>query len=471
VIDFPASPTLGQQFTAAGVTWTWDGTKWTASGLSVAYLPLTGGTLSGNLTVAPATGIGSISIAPVASTASLVLNRSANNFNSIIDFQSAGSPRWRLYLPTNEAETGGNAGSNFNLSSFGDNNAALPTNLVINRASGAATFGGNIIAPGISAPQAIGDNRIINGDMRIDQRNNGASGTATNAYTVDRWVYGATQAGKATWQRQPAAFTFPYTLNIVGISAYTPLATDFFGIYQAIEADMISDFRWGSASAQPVTLSFWFYAGVAGTFSGSIRNYASTRSYPFTFTVPTVSTWTQFVINIPGDTAGTWVMQGNVGALLVSFDFGSGANYRGPANAWAAANYVGVTGTANIIAVPNSVYLTGVKLEIGSVATPFPRLTMARALADCQRYFLQTILTCRFPSTGAGAYGNSFMMFPTTMRASPTSALVTAPTAISNVNSSAATPLSNVCARFELIATAAGDCYNLNPVYSFSAEL
>ena len=40
VIDFPASPTLGQQFTAAGVTWTWDGVKWTASGLSVAYLPL-----------------------------------------------------------------------------------------------------------------------------------------------------------------------------------------------------------------------------------------------------------------------------------------------------------------------------------------------------------------------------------------------------------------------------------------------
>jgi len=322
---------------------------------------------------------------------------------------------------------------------------------------------------GVSA--GANENRIINGDMRIDQRNNGASGTAINAYTVDRWAYGATQAGKAQWQRQPAAFTFPYALNIVGISAYTPLATDNFNITQAIEADMISDFRWGSASAQPVTLSFWIYVGAAGTYSGSIRNYAGTRSYPFAFTVPTVSTWTQFVINIPGDTAGTWVMQGNVGSLQVVFDLGSGANFRGPANAWAAANYTGVTGAANIIAVPTSIYLTGVKLEIGSVATPFPRLTMARALADCQRYFLQTILTCRFPSTGAGAYGNSFMMFPTTMRASPTSTLVTAPTVIGNVNSSAASPISNVCARFELIATAAGDCYNLNPVYSFSAEL
>ena len=28
MIDFPASPTVGQMFTAAGVTWTWDGVKW-----------------------------------------------------------------------------------------------------------------------------------------------------------------------------------------------------------------------------------------------------------------------------------------------------------------------------------------------------------------------------------------------------------------------------------------------------------
>ena len=35
----------------------------------------------------------------------------------------------------------------------------------------------------ISAPIFMGDNRIINGDMRIDQRNNGASGTAT-------WLHG-----------------------------------------------------------------------------------------------------------------------------------------------------------------------------------------------------------------------------------------------------------------------------------------
>ena len=54
----------------------------------------------------------------------------------------------------------------------------------------------------ISAPIFMGDNRIINGDMRIDQRNNGASGMTINIYTVDRWKYLATQAAKFNWQRQ-----------------------------------------------------------------------------------------------------------------------------------------------------------------------------------------------------------------------------------------------------------------------------
>ncbi len=31
VIDFPTSPTVGQQFTSGGITWTWDGVKWTAA--------------------------------------------------------------------------------------------------------------------------------------------------------------------------------------------------------------------------------------------------------------------------------------------------------------------------------------------------------------------------------------------------------------------------------------------------------
>ena len=106
----------------------------------------------------------------------------------------------------------------------------------------------------------MGDNRIINGDMRIDQRNDGASGTATG-YTVDRWNYygdSGEQGNVAAITRRPARrWGFRTVFSFTSSSAYTPLAADYFHFTQAIEADMVSDFAWGTANAQPVTLSFW----------------------------------------------------------------------------------------------------------------------------------------------------------------------------------------------------------------------
>ena len=139
----------------------------------------------------------------------------------------------------------------------------------------------------VATAMGLGDNRLINGDMRIDQRNNGASGTATGVYTVDRWVYGASQAGKGTWTRGAAGASlvslgFGYILQFTSSSAYTPAAGENFQFQQSIEADMVSDFAWGTPNAQPVTLSFLAVSSLAGTFSGSITNYAATRSYPFT---------------------------------------------------------------------------------------------------------------------------------------------------------------------------------------------
>ena len=150
-------------------------------------------------------------------------------------------------------------------------------------------------------PVPLGDNRIINGDMRIDQRNNGASGTATGTYTVDRWFYAASQATKVTWGRAGpfapasdiAAAGFRYALGGTSSSAYTPLATESFRFAQTVEADMVSDFAWGTSNAQPVTLSFWATSSLAGIFSGSLCNDTALRSYPFSFSLPTANLWTK----------------------------------------------------------------------------------------------------------------------------------------------------------------------------------
>ena len=240
MIDFPASPTLGQQFTAAGVTWTWDGVKWLPSGLS-------------------------------------------------------------------------------------------PT-----------------VVPGIN------DNRIINGDMRIDQRNNGATVIPTaTSYTLDRWQCLLGQPSKLAFSKTKRPNPWgSLTIYLVNLNRHTRASADLFAIIQTIEADMIADFAWGTANAQSVTLSFWAFSTKTGTFSGSVANngQGSGRSYPFTYSIPVVSVWTKIIVTIPGDTSGPWSLQGNGAGLGVHFDLGTGTTYRGPANAWGSAYYVGATGAQSIVA-------------------------------------------------------------------------------------------------------------------------
>jgi hypothetical protein len=267
-------------------------------------------------------------------------------------------------------------------------------------------------------------NRIINGDMRLDQRNNGASGTAAG-YTIDRWAFSVTQIGKLVWQRGSPAVNpsgCPYYLFWSVASAYTPLATDTFAMSQPIEADMVGDFAFGTAGAQPVTLSFWVSSNQTGTFSGSLRNGANNRSYPFTYST-VQGVFTKNVITIPGDTAGTWVASGNAEAIRVLFDLGCGANVRGPAGAWASANYIGASGTVQLVAIASATLaITGVKLEVGSIATPFNRQTMAKSLIDCQRYYqLVSGLVLGGYSSGAGGGLWTSYTYMTQMRAAPTS--------------------------------------------------
>ena len=281
---------------------------------------------------------------------------------------------------------------------------------------------------------AMGDNRLINGDMRIDQRNNGASGNgANNAYVVDRWYAQNTPVNHLTWGRNlnavQSAVGFPYYLGVQSSAAYTAAAGDIFQVIQAVEADAVSDFAWGTANAQLVTLSFWALSSLTGTFSGSIRNYATTRSYPFTFSLPAANTWTKIVITIPGDTGGTWVMSGNGGALFLTFDLGSGSTSRGAAGTWASASYTGATGAVNLVATLNATfYVTGVKLEVGSVATPYNRQSLAKSMADCQRYYWDAanggssgvIQVSAYGATGGGAGYFGSVKLPVTMRATPT---------------------------------------------------
>ena len=365
----------------------------------------------------------------------------------------------------------GPAGATGSTGAPGATGPAGPTAVSIDTGNAARLGSDNLTYVPLVTP--IGDNRIINGDMRIDQRNSGATGTATG-YTIDRWNYISSQVGKISWNRSAVGtgnFEFGYFFNLGVAAAVSPTVGDSFAINQPIEADMIADFQWGTAQAKTVTLSFWAVAQQAGTYSGSIRNYPSpsTRSYPFIFTLP-ASVWTKVIIIIPGDTTGTWVFQGTAAGLGLCFDLGMGPNFRAPANAWATGNYWGATGAAGVVTTQGAwCGFANVKLEIGSVATPFNRPTMAKSLADCQRYF-QAGLISQMGQYGL-AGGQAFVTFglPNTMRITP--AIVGANfTTQNNCSGSAFVAMSSSVVRHLTVATAAG-AYNSIGTANLDAEL
>jgi hypothetical protein len=272
-------------------------------------------------------------------------------------------------------------------------------------------------------------NRLINGQMQIDQRNAGASVTVNDGnvrYTLDRWAgQGQSSDGVFTVQQSSVAATgFINSLLATVTTADASLgATQIYRLIQRVEGFNVADLGWGTANAQSVTLSFWVRSSVTGTFGGVINNSAANRSYPFTYAISAANTFEQKTVTIAGDTSGTWLTNNGVGISL-TFGLGVGSSYSGTAGSWSGSEFYSATGATNLLATNGATfYITGVQLEKGSTATSFDYRPYGTELALCQRYYLLG---------GAGAAGrwnsatapNVAYGFPVEMRASPTVSLV-----------------------------------------------
>jgi len=233
-------------------------------------------------------------------------------------------------------------------------------------------------------------NRIINGAMVIDQRNAGASVSATNAelYTVDRFkcLQGIATSKFTVQQSSTVPTGFTKSVVITSSSAYTVLSSDYFLYRQTIEGFNVADLGWGTANAQTVTLSFWVRSSLTGTFGGALGNGASNRSYPFSYTINAADTFEYKTVTIAGDTSGTWETTTNAG-IVVGWSIGMGSTYEGTANAWAGTFYGAPTGSVDLVATNGAtLYITGVQLEKGSQATAFDWRPYGTELDLCERY-------------------------------------------------------------------------------------
>jgi hypothetical protein len=277
--------------------------------------------------------------------------------------------------------------STLNVSQLKNASAASPA--IVLAADGSATAQLSSINGG---PISGARNRIINGDMRIDQRNGGASvNNATVAlFPVDRWATYGPVAARFSSQQNAAGVAppsgFSNYLGVTSLAATTPGTNDDYIVYQQIEGFNVSDLAFGTASASSVTLSFWVRSSLTGTLGGSLQAVSGARSYVFSYTISAANTWERKTITMPGDTTGTWNTTNGIG-LSVMFGLGGGSGKSAAAGSWLSGNFNQVAGQASIVGTNGATfYITGVQLEAGTVATPFERRSYGQELGLCYRY-------------------------------------------------------------------------------------
>lgn len=268
--------------------------------------------------------------------------------------------------------------------------------------------------------RAVGHrNIIVNGDMEIDQRNNGSTISATG-FGPDRWKWFKTTAFNGTFSRsassQYAASSdsfFNYSARVNITTGAVPAVNESNLIATGIEGFDTSHLGFATSVPSPITLSFLVVSSVVGTYAIKIGNGTATRSYIATYTVNQPNTVEYKTITIPGDTTGSWSIDNNLGILL-AFDIGSGTNFRTTAGAWTAGNYTTAPGCTQLCATSGAFfYITGVQLEQGSVATKFEQVLLAGQLEKCLRYYEKSYNLVVNPGT-VSEFGKQYYIAPTT---------------------------------------------------------
>lgn len=352
------------------------------------------------------------------------------------------------------------------------NTAGTTDNLTLNADGSVSTLGAKV------SPFTGFKNRIINGDMRIDQRNAGASVTAsvtnTDTYTIDRWCYYATQASKFTVQQNAGGVTPPpgysHYLGVTSTAATTFGASDIFLLRQYIEGFNAADLEYGTVNAVPVTLSFLVRSSLTGTFTGSVVSGSSSNNYPFTYTITSANTWQAVSVVIPANTLYAMTSNTNGLGVQVNFALGVGSSGTNSTNAWSATGGFGITGSVFPLATNGATfYVTGVQLEKGSVATEFERRDYGRELAMCERYY--QIVVGAAADNGAAAGTKVYYVplnFKTTMRAAPTATFT--PVLSTLVGSRAVEAQTVNGGRYVVVANGGGSMFDTSNV-ALSSEL
>lgn len=230
-------------------------------------------------------------------------------------------------------------------------------------------------------------NRLINGDMRIDQRQGGSSITVTSGsvFPVDRWRAGMSGAN-GTGQRVACSLTgFPYMLELTGASGTTST-----WIGQMIESTNCT-----SLVGQRVTIQFRASSSTVTSLTVNLKAATATDNFTSTTTVETKTVTISSTLTYYEVTFDNVMPASAANGLYLEF----------------------VTGT-NLGA--GTFRMTGIQLETGTEATPFAFRHYQHEVALCQRYYYKANAYPLGVTLNVSDGYSSVVHYPVPMRVNPT---------------------------------------------------
>ena len=293
------------------------------------------------------------------------------------------------------------------------------------------TPGSNVTVNGITpaSNNSLGfRNLIINGAMQVAQRGTQVTGSTGDGYkTVDRFRVSHTNLGTFTYDQDtdaPAGFGNSFKASCTTADA-SPAAGDLLIFQQRVEAQNLQMLNYGASGAKSLTLSFYVKSNKTGNASVAVlQNDNSNKLVSFQYSISTANTWEKKTITIPGDTAGV-INNDNGYGFQIEWWLNSGSNFTGGSHRSTWTTYASTDRNVSNLGIGGSTsdywQITGVQLEVGSVATPFEHRSYGDELARCQRYYYRSETSNK--NIHGTFYGGSNYMcqvwLPVYMRAAP----------------------------------------------------
>ena len=285
-------------------------------------------------------------------------------------------------------------------------------------------------------------NIVTNGAMQVAQRSASVAdiGAAAGYFTVDRWkVSPSGTAGRLTMTQTADGPTgFANCLKLDCTTADTSIAAgEYLLLQQIFEGQDVQAIGKGVAGAKEITVSFYVKANAAFTFGVELEDLDNGRGITKLFN--TTTGWVRHEITFPADVddGSSPFDDDNASSLSIQFWLHAGATFAGGTlNTAAWANHISANRAAGIdsffSSTDNNFFITGVQLEVGSVATPFEHRSFGEELALCERYYYQSWGSGAWASNIGPGYAGQVLpaannsssqgtcSFPVAMRAAPT---------------------------------------------------